>query len=139
MPSTSQPGSEADYNRTGGVDFTLSLLQAALNLRGFAAKTWTPQVEGRDRAGLLELDYRQGRFETRLSYLDVEEDFAPEVGFVPRADIRRFKGSGRYRPRPNIGWIRMFSIGPRLYLPNGSGAIPCKPATFNSPLLSIWK
>ena len=58
-----QPGSEADYNRTGGFDFTLSLLQAALNLRGFAAKTWTPQVEGRDRAGLLELDYRQGRFE----------------------------------------------------------------------------
>ena len=108
-----QPGSEADYNRTGGVDFTLSLLQAALNLRGFAAKTWTPQVEGRDRAGLLELDYRQGRFETRLNYLDVEEDFAPEVGFVPRTDIRRFKGSGRYRPRPAIDWIRMFSIGPR--------------------------
>ena len=108
-----QPGSEANYNRTGGVDFTLSLLQAALNLRGFAAKTWTPQVEGRDRAGLLELDYRQGRFETRLNYLDMEEDFAPEVGFVPRTDIRRFKGSGRYRPRPDIGWIRMFSIGPR--------------------------
>ena len=108
-----QPGSEADYNRTGGVDFTLSLLQAALNLRGFAAKTWTPQVEGRDRAGLLELDYRQGRFETRLNYLDVEEDFAPEVGFVPRTDIRRFKGSGRYRPRPAIGWIRIFSLGPR--------------------------
>ena len=108
-----QPGSETDYNRTGGVDFTLSLLQAALNLRGFAAKTWTPQVEGRDRAGLLGLDYRQGRFETRLNYLDVEEDFAPEVGFVPRADIRRFKGSGRYRPRPAIGWIRMFSLGPR--------------------------
>ena len=108
-----QPGSEANYNRTGGVDFTLSLLQAALNLRGFAAKTWTPQVESSDRAGLLELDYRQGRFETRLNYLDVEEDFAPEVGFVPRTDIRRFKGSGRYRPRPAIGWIRMFSIGPR--------------------------
>ena len=99
------------------MDFTLSLLQAALNLRGFAAKTWTPQVEGRDRAGLLELDYRQGRFETRLNYLDVEEDFAPEVGFVPRTDIRRFKGSGRYRPRPAIDWIRMFSIGPRfIYL-----------------------
>lgn len=108
-----QPGSEANYNRTGGFDFTLSLLEAALNLRGFAAKTWTPQVEGRDRAGLLELDYRQGRFETRLNYLDVEEDFAPEVGFVPRTDIRRFKGSGRYRPRPAIDWIRMFSIGPR--------------------------
>ena len=108
-----QPGAAASYNRTAGFDFTLSLWQAALNLRGFAAKTWTPSVQGRDRAGLLELDYRQSRFETRLSYLDVEEDFAPEVGFVPRTDIRRFKGSGRYRPRPAIGWIRMFSLGPR--------------------------
>ena len=109
-----QPGSEADYNRAAGLDFTLSLLQSALSLRGFAAKTWTPQVEGRDQAGLLELDYRQSRFETRLSYLDVEEDFEPEVGFVPRTDIRRLRASGRYRPRPDIDWIRQLSLGPRL-------------------------
>ena len=108
-----QPGSDADYNRTAGMDFSLSLLQAALNLRGFAAGTWTPAAEAGDGAGLLELDYRRSRFETRLSYLDVEEDFSPEVGFVPRTGIRRFKGQGRYRPRPAIGWIRQLSLSPR--------------------------
>ena len=128
-----QPGSEASYNRTAGFDFTLSLLQAALNLRGFAAKTWTPSVEGRDRAGLLELDYRQSRFETRLSYLDVEEDFAPQVGFVPRSDIRRFKGSGRYRPRPAIDWIRMFSLGPRLtYLTDRGNTLQSRDFEFSA-------
>ena len=128
-----QPGSEGDYNRTGGVDFTLSLLQAALNLRGFAAKTWTPQIAGRDRAGLLELDYRQGRFETGLSYLDVEEDFAPEVGFVPRTDIRRFKGNGRYRPRPAMGWIRMFSLGPRFtYLTDRNNTLQSRDFEFSA-------
>ena len=128
-----QPGSEASYNRTAGFDFTLSLLQATLNLRGFAAKTWTPSVEGRDRAGLLELDYRQSRFETRLSYLDVEEDFAPQVGFVPRSDIRRFKGSGRYRPRPAIDWIRMFSLGPRLtYLTDRGNTLQSRDFEFSA-------
>ena len=87
-----QPGSDADYNRTAGMDFSLSLLQTAFNLRGFAAGTWTPAAEGGDGAGLLELDYRRSRFETRLSHLDVAKDFSPEVGFVPRTGIRRFKG-----------------------------------------------
>ena len=128
-----QPSSAASYNRTAGFDFTLSLLQAALNLRGFAAKTWTPSVEDRDRAGLLELDYRQSRFETRLSYLDVEEDFAPEVGFVPRTDIRRFKGSGRYRPRPAIDWIRMFSLGPRFtYLTDRDNTLQSRDFEFSA-------
>ena len=108
-----QPGSDAGYNRTAGMDFSLSLLQTALNLRGFAAGTWTPAAEAGDGAGLLELDYRRTRFETSLSYLDVEEDFSPEVGFVPRTGIRRFKGQGRYRPRPDVGWIRQLSLSPR--------------------------
>ncbi len=119
-----EPGSGAAYNRTGGADFTLSLMEAALNLRGFAAKTWTPGVEGRDRAGLVELDFRRGRFETRMGWLDVEEEFAPEVGFVPRAGIRRFKGRGRYRPRPRAGWVRQLSMGPQFtYLTDREGVL----------------
>ena len=109
-----QPGSAAAYNRTAGVDFNLSLMQASFNLRGYAARTWDPDLDGRDGSGLVELDYRRGRFETRLGYLDVEEHFSPEVGFVPRSGIRRFKGSWRYRPRPATEWIRLVSMGPRI-------------------------
>ena len=56
-----------------------------------------------------------------MSYLDIEEDFAPEVGFVPRTGIRRIKGDGRYRPRPDVGWIRQFSLGPLVHLPDRPG------------------
>ena len=69
----------------------------------------------------------------RLSYLDVEEDFAPEVGFVPRTDIRRFKGSGRYRPRPAINWIRMFSLGPRFtYLTDRDNTLQSRDFEFSA-------
>ena len=128
-----QPGSEAAYNRTGGADFTLSLMEAALNLRGFAAKTWTPGVEGRDRAGLLELDFRRSRFEARMGWLDVEEEFAPEVGFVPRAGIRRFKGRARYRPRPRAGWVRQLSMGPQFnYLTDREGVLQSRDLELSS-------
>ena len=127
------PGSEAAYNRTGGADFTLSLMEAALNLRGFAAKTWTPGVEGRDRAGLLELDFRRSRFEARMGWLDVEEEFAPEVGFVPRAGVRRFKGRARYRPRPRAGWVRQLSMGPQFnYLTDREGALQSRDLELSS-------
>ena len=127
------PGSEAAYNRTGGADFTLSLMEAALNLRGFAAKTWTPGVEGRDKAGLLELDFRRSRFEARMGWLDVEEEFAPEVGFVPRAGVRRFKGRGRYRPRPRAGWVRQLSMGPQFnYLTDREGALQSRDLELSS-------
>ncbi len=128
-----RPGSAAGYNRAAGVDFTLSLLQAAFNLRGFAARTWDPRIEGEDQAGLLELDYRRSRFQTRLSYLDVEEEFAPEVGFVPRSGIRRFKGIARYRPRPASEWIRLISIGPRIaYLTDQDNTLQSRDVEFSA-------
>ena len=108
------------------MDFSLSLLETALNLRGFAAGTWSPAAEGGDGAGLLELDYRRGRFRTSVSYLDVEEDFSPEVGFVPRTGIRRIKGEGRYRPRPDVGWIRPVLPRPLVHLPDRPGQHPAE-------------
>ena len=107
------PGEETPYNRSLGTDLNLSLLDATLNLRGFLARTWTPAAEGGEFAGQVELEHRTRLVESRFSYLDVQESFNPEVGFVPREDIRQFKGSIRYRPRPQTEWIRRYSIGPR--------------------------
>jgi hypothetical protein len=106
------PGEETDHNRSLGADLNLSLLQAALNLRGFAAKTWSPDLRGEDYAGHLALEYRSGALETSAAYLDVGENFDPEVGFVPRADLRRYSASARFRPRPQTPWIRQYSFGP---------------------------
>ena len=108
------PGEETGHNRALGADFNLSLLQASLNLRGFGAKTWSPDLEGEDTAGQLAFEYRTGDFETSASYLDVGENFDPEIGFVPRTDIRRYNGSVRYRPLAASRWIRRYSLGPQI-------------------------
>ena len=118
------PGEESDYNRAFGADLNLSLLDAALNVSSFLARSWSPEFNGQDMAGLIAVEHRAGDTETALSYLDVQENFDPEIGFVPRADSRQIKSSFRYRPRPSTPWIRMFSMGPRLtYLMDQGGTL----------------
>ncbi len=126
------PGEGSDYNRSVGADVNLSLLDAALNVRSFWAKTFSPDLQGRDMAGLLALEHRVGDTETALSYLDVQENFNPEIGFVPREDSRRIKASFRYRPRPSTPWIRMYSFGPRMtYLMDQDGTLQTRDIEFS--------
>ncbi len=118
------PGEESDYNRALGADMSLSLLDAALSVRSFVAKTWSPESSDEDMAGLLAIEHRAGDTETSFSYLDVQENFDPEIGFVPRDNSRRIKSSFRYRPRPSTPWIRTFSMGPRItYLMDQGGTL----------------
>ena len=128
-----EPGAAAGYNRSAGVDADWSLLDAALNIRGFAARTFSPDLEGRESADHLEVDYRWSVLETRASYLDVGEDFNPEVGFVPRVGIRRFRTSLRYRPLPATTWIRRYSIGPEFtYLTDLDGQLQTRNLRFSA-------
>ena len=126
-----EPGAEAGYNRSLGLDADLSLFDAALNLRGFAARTFSPQLRGRESAGHLEVDYRRGVFESRAEYLDVGEDFNPEVGFLPREGIRRFRGFFRHRPFLSTPWIRRYSVGPSVtYLTDLDGQLQSRDLSF---------
>jgi hypothetical protein len=105
------PGEDEDYNRTMGVDANLSFLDGSTNVTGFAAKSWTPGLRDQDRVAYVELDRRSGVVEFNTSFLDVGENFNPEVGFVPRDDVRRFKTRARYRPRSARDWVRLYSTG----------------------------
>ncbi|MDP6016599.1 MAG: DUF5916 domain-containing protein [Candidatus Latescibacteria bacterium] len=126
------PGEESGYIRALGADMNLSLLDAALNVRSFLARTWSPDLEGEDMAGLVSLEHRAGDTETQLSYLDVQENFNPEIGFVPRDDSRRIKTAFRYRPRPSTPWIRQLSFGPRLtYLMDQGGTLQSRDLEFS--------
>jgi hypothetical protein len=111
MLTDKNPAEGEDYNRALGVDANLSFLEGSTNLTGFVAQTWTPGSQGENRAGYLEFDRRAGDVELTASYLDVGDDFDPEVGFVPRTDVRRLRSRFRYRPRPDTPWIRRYSMG----------------------------
>ena len=111
MLTDKNPGEEGDYNRALGVDANLSFHEGSTNLTGFAAQTWTPGSQEANRAWYLEFDRRAGDVELSASYLDVGDDFDPEIGFVPRTDIRRLRSRLRYRPRPDTPWVRRYSTG----------------------------
>lgn len=113
------PGEEDGYNRVVGGDVNLSFFDSALKLKGFLAKSWTPGKVGEDLASNAEVEFRKYNLQLEAKYLDVQGNFNPEVGFVPRDDIRQYDLETRWRPRPRRMGIRQFSFGPQFtYLTN---------------------
>ena len=108
------------YNRTLAADTTLAL-HPNFTLLGFLARTQTPRdafadshlelAEGepmRDMAGYLRGAWLSPSWHFRGEYLDLQEHFNPEVGFVPRLGIRTSSFHGEWNPRPGRWNIRMF-------------------------------
>jgi hypothetical protein len=109
----------SEYNRAGGMDFSFSPLRE-LNIQGFYARTWDSRLGVSDDARFGRVDYIGSNFSGRLSYLDVEDQFNPEVGFVNRRrgmdGFRRYDAQAYLLPRPGIWNIRSLRIGPEIQL-----------------------
>ena len=101
-----------DYNRTFGVDGQLGLGQYT-ELSGFAAKTETPGLEGRDHAFSLDANYGSPSWSWRVGVSEVGADFNPEVGFINRSDYQRLNFFASQRIRPKNGHIK--EIAPRIF------------------------
>ena len=108
------------YNRTFAADTTLAL-HSNFTMTGFLAKTQTPHESFRDlyeppEAGAAARDmagYMRGTWLSQSwhfygEYVDMQEHFNPEVGFVPRIGIRTSTFHGEWNPRPGRLNIRMF-------------------------------
>jgi len=95
----------AYYNRSIGVD---SYFPVTDNFSFFAvgAGTLSPDEAGspsRNRnnfAGNAGFNYNSDLWGYGLSFLDIEEKFNPEMGFITRTDIKRTAASLEYSPRP---------------------------------------
>ena len=110
-----QPG---DYNRTFGVDASFRFWRN-LRITSFLAGTRTPDLETRDMAGRIWVEWKTSLWEARTDYLDVGENLNAEVGFVPRTDIQKSTTSGGWRPRPeSLSWIREFFPNAQLQYTN---------------------
>ena len=98
-----------EYNRTYGIDANFKFFNY-LDLVPFILKTETPGKEGRDMAANLSVAWNDPFWDIQAEYLDIEENFNPEVGFVPRTGIRKSRGRLSIRPRPGerIPSIRQF-------------------------------
>jgi hypothetical protein len=72
---------DSDWNRTWGADARFGVGQY-LNVAGFAARTQTPGLTGRDWAYNVDTEYDDNKHRVGFEYGRTGEDFNPEVGFL---------------------------------------------------------
>ncbi|MEE2777954.1 MAG: DUF5916 domain-containing protein [Acidobacteriota bacterium] len=104
---------DGDHNRTFGVDGQLGIGQYT-DLSGWAAKTETPGLEGRDHAFGIDSNFNSPFWRLRGGYSEVGAEFNPEVGFVNRSDYRRLSSRIQRRYRPT-GRGRIKEYGPSAF------------------------
>jgi hypothetical protein len=99
---------EGRFNRTFGADLNLRFL-TYLEINSSLLKTSTPGIEEQDWASDFTATWTDPKLEVEGKYLSIEDNFNPEVGFVPRVGMRKSRGKFAFKPRPeNISWIREF-------------------------------
>ena len=103
------------YNRTGGLDFSYRPTRE-INVQGLWSRTFEADITGNSNAFFLGGDWRTNVFRADVSYTDIGEDFNPEVGYIQRNDVRRFRGNASYTPWPGVFGIREIQIGPEIDL-----------------------
>ncbi|HEY6616474.1 MAG TPA: DUF5916 domain-containing protein [Vicinamibacterales bacterium] len=74
-----------DFNRTFGADARLGVGEY-FTVAGFAARTETPGLTGRDYAYNVDSEYNDSRHRVGFEYGRTGEDFNPEVGFLENED-----------------------------------------------------
>ena len=103
------------YNRTAGLDFSYRPTRE-INVQGLWSRTFETDITGNSNAFFIGGDWRTNLFRLDGSYTDIGEDFNPEVGYIQRSDVRRFRGGGSYTPWPDKFGIREIQIGPEIDL-----------------------
>ena len=94
------------HNRTLAVDTTLAVTRS-VTINSFLAKTSTPGLVGADMAFHGRGGWLDSRWNVYTEYTDIQGNFNPEVGFVPRRGIRTSKLHLERNPRPSKYKIRV--------------------------------
>ncbi len=96
----------ADYNRTWGADGRLGLGDD-WTVDAWIARTQTPGLDGRDVGAALLLTHESRVWPGRIRFMQVGDDFNPEVGFVDRRGYRHIEiNQERIFRFPSVPWLR---------------------------------
>ncbi len=103
--ATGDLAGDDDYNRTFGFDGRWGFGQNGI-VSGFAARTETPEGVNEDYAGVdyaydVAVDYNAQAWRVRAGYMELGDNFNPEVGFVRRHGFRKVDGGIFYTWRPD--------------------------------------
>ncbi|MXW09226.1 MAG: hypothetical protein F4X47_10850 [Gammaproteobacteria bacterium] len=94
-------------NRTFAADMTLAPHPAFL-VNSFIAKTSTTGITDGQLAGYIRLGWLDEDWNVYGEYADFQDNFNPEVGFLPRNGIRISKIHLERNPRPGRFGVRVF-------------------------------
>ena len=122
--SRSQSNVANGSNQAYGVDAAFGFYEN-LSVGGYFARTETPGLSGDDESFQGRFDYGADRYGVRAEYLDVGDNFNPEIGFIQRDNFRRAFASLRFSPRPkNLKGVRKLTWQLDMeHLVNGAGAL----------------
>jgi hypothetical protein len=101
-------------NRTYGVDGRWGIGEYGL-ISGYVAKTSTPALEGDDHSWSLSGSYDSQKWSYSADFVEVGENFRPEVGFLNRSGgYRNVGGRVLRRYRPENSRIGLLELRPHI-------------------------
>lgn len=121
----------AATNLAYGADAAFSFFQN-VNVGGYVARSETRSLERDNDSYLARLAYDGDRYGAQAQYMKVGDNFTPDVGVVPRDNMRRSFGSLRFSPRPRVHFknIRQFTYEANLqYIENSAGQLETRTRT----------
>jgi hypothetical protein len=98
----------ARFNRTFAADVSLAP-HPSLTVTGFLAKTETPGITSDEMGSYLNATWLDTDWRIYGEFADLEDNFNPEVGFVPRRGVTMSKLHLERNPRPDFLGIRVLS------------------------------
>ena len=105
-----QGGVNSAFNRAAGIDLNLTF-GSNTTMTALAAKSFSPGIKKQDFAGAFDFSWRNDRFNSGFTYLDVGANFNDEMGYIRRTDIRNPKMRAAWTPRPKWRGVRQLTIG----------------------------
>jgi len=103
-----EPLGRTEYNRAWGTDLQLGFGEHVI-LSSWLAKSYSPDLSGDDWAGHFIAEYRSDLWRFDARYQEIQENFNPEVGFVPRQGIRHPRFGVYFTPSPESGPVRQWN------------------------------
>lgn len=101
-----------DHNRAYAIDGRWGVGDD-LTLSGWLAQTDTPGLDDEDRAFGVQAVYSSPDWRVDTHYTEVEANFNPELGFLSRADYRRFETLILRNVRNDL-WQRVLQLRPHV-------------------------
>ncbi len=108
--ASNRQGEGGDFNRVVAVDQHLVFFEH-LTVVGLLARSFTDGLDDRQWTGGVEGRWEADFLDASVTYLEIQENFETDIGFIRRESSRRHSERFMVYPRPNSDLIRQLNFG----------------------------